>query len=427
MRAALGNDTVRHDEDFVRVFDGGQSMRHDERRAPLAEFGKGALNLHFGHIVERAGRLVENEHGRIFEECPSDGNALLLSAGEFDAPFADLGIVAVGQAHDVIVNICAFRGENHFRFRLIGRAVHDIVADTAREQEHVLRDHGDFAPKRFAGNVVDIDGNFSAVAEIETGQEVTNRRLSPAGGADERDRFALFYRKGNSFQYVRAVAFPISVAESHVVEYDVSVHIRFDGVFGLIFGGHIHELAKAAEARQSVLNLFKQRDERAERRQKHGNIENERGEIGAVYHAEIEQEPARDQSEKVEKIVKRRHAALKHSHRAVGIRPCFFESSVDDVEFLFFGIEGVIRLCNADAGDGGFYFGVDFRNFLSRFLERLVHAPPRLDREKEHKGNIHEHDERQPGINKTQHDEGAENGNAGIERGARVRRPRRDR
>lgn len=89
-------------------------MRHDERRAPLAEFGKGALNLHFGHIVERAGRLVENEHGRIFEECPSDGNALLLSAGEFDAPFADLGIVAVGQAHDVIVNICCVSRRESF-------------------------------------------------------------------------------------------------------------------------------------------------------------------------------------------------------------------------------------------------------------------------------------------------------------------------
>ena len=40
--------------------------------------------------------------------------------------------------------------------------------------------------------------------------------------------------------------------------------------------------------------------------------------------------------------------------------------------------------------------------------------PRALIAKKSMKG-IHEHDERQPGINKTQHDEGAENGNAGIE------------
>lgn len=138
------------------------------------------------------------------------------------------------------------------------------------------------SPQRFAGNVVDIrsaDGNAASVPEIETGQEMADRRLSAARGADERHGFPLFDGEGNAFQHRRVLPLSIFIAERHVVEDDIAVEVGFDGMFGLIFGGHIHQLAEALEARHAVLNLFKQRHQGAQRVQKHGDIENIRRKV----------------------------------------------------------------------------------------------------------------------------------------------------
>ena len=131
-------------------------MRHHQSRPALAQLRQRALDLHLRHIVERGSRFVENEHGRIFQKGARDGNTLFLSARQLDAPLAHFGIVTARQAHDVVVNVGALRGEDHFRLRFVGGAVHDIVAYASRKQKYVLRHHGDFVPQRSRGNVVDV-------------------------------------------------------------------------------------------------------------------------------------------------------------------------------------------------------------------------------------------------------------------------------
>src|ERR1700729_1169460 len=54
--------------------------------------------------------IVENEDARIANDGACDGAALLLSAGESDAAFADNGVVFVSEAFDVGVDICDFSG-----------------------------------------------------------------------------------------------------------------------------------------------------------------------------------------------------------------------------------------------------------------------------------------------------------------------------
>ena len=44
--------------------------------------------------IERRGRLVEDQDRRVLQDHPGDGDALALAAGELDAAFADMGVVA---------------------------------------------------------------------------------------------------------------------------------------------------------------------------------------------------------------------------------------------------------------------------------------------------------------------------------------------
>ena len=61
------------------------------------------LDLRLRHTVERARGLVQDQDGRILQENPRNGHALLLSAGQERAALADIGVEAVGHGHDIVI------------------------------------------------------------------------------------------------------------------------------------------------------------------------------------------------------------------------------------------------------------------------------------------------------------------------------------
>src|SRR5258706_345452 len=60
--------------------------------------------------VEVARRFVEDEELGLLEERASDGDALLLAAGEADAVLAERGLVALGEFLDGVVDFREFTG-----------------------------------------------------------------------------------------------------------------------------------------------------------------------------------------------------------------------------------------------------------------------------------------------------------------------------
>ena len=54
-------------------------------------------------VVERAGRLVEDQDARIGDQRAGDGDALALAARQAAAALADDGVVALGQLEDEVV------------------------------------------------------------------------------------------------------------------------------------------------------------------------------------------------------------------------------------------------------------------------------------------------------------------------------------
>ena len=85
----------------------------------------------------------------ITNDGAGDGAALFLTAGESDAAFADDGVVFVGEAFDVGVDVCDFGGCADLIDAVFGETEGDVAADGFAEEIGVLRDVADGAAKIF--------------------------------------------------------------------------------------------------------------------------------------------------------------------------------------------------------------------------------------------------------------------------------------
>ena len=103
MGALLGYPLLGKHNDLVCVADRGKAVRNGEHGAALSQPLERLLHEPFRFIVERAGGLVQNQDGRIFEEHPCDRDALFLPAGETHTAFPDKGIVAVRRGADEVM------------------------------------------------------------------------------------------------------------------------------------------------------------------------------------------------------------------------------------------------------------------------------------------------------------------------------------
>mgnify|MGYP005798216281 CR=1 FL=1 len=68
VRAALDDLPAVHNEDDVRLRDGGKAVRDDEARPAFHQLLDGFLNELFGERIDGARRLVQDEDGRV---CPN--------------------------------------------------------------------------------------------------------------------------------------------------------------------------------------------------------------------------------------------------------------------------------------------------------------------------------------------------------------------
>ena len=79
--------------------------------------------------VDGARRVVEDQDGRVDQQCARDGDALALAARERVAPLADHGVVALGELEDEVVGARRARRGLDLLVGGVGQAVGDVVAD----------------------------------------------------------------------------------------------------------------------------------------------------------------------------------------------------------------------------------------------------------------------------------------------------------
>ena len=82
--------------------------------------------------VERAGRLVEQQDGRVAEQRAGDGDALALAARQPHAARAEMGGEALRQRLDEGERRGRLGGRPHLVVGRVGPAVADVVGDRSR-------------------------------------------------------------------------------------------------------------------------------------------------------------------------------------------------------------------------------------------------------------------------------------------------------
>mmetsp|Transcript_67009 Transcript_67009/g.132815 ORF Transcript_67009/g.132815 Transcript_67009/m.132815 type:complete len:208 (-) Transcript_67009:1003-1626(-) len=132
VRAALRDATSLHDNDHIGRPDGREAVGHYDRRAIFHQPIDRLLDHMLALSVQSARRLVEEEHVRIDEQRPRDGDALLLTAGELHATLAHLGRVALREGAHKIVRIRSAR-------RLDDRVISDRTAAVCNVLPHRAR------------------------------------------------------------------------------------------------------------------------------------------------------------------------------------------------------------------------------------------------------------------------------------------------
>ncbi len=109
--AAGLDDLARLDhQDAVRVHDGGEPVRDHDGGAALAELGDRLLHVPLGFGIERGGRFIEQDDGRVLDQRARDGDALALAAGELGAVLADRRVVVAREGHDEVMRVRGARG-----------------------------------------------------------------------------------------------------------------------------------------------------------------------------------------------------------------------------------------------------------------------------------------------------------------------------
>ena len=141
---ALDDAPAGNDGNRVGVADRRQPVRDDDRRAALAERVERGLHGALRGGVERRGRLVKEEHARVFQHGARDRDPLLLAAAQLHAALAHGGVVPLRQRRDERVRVGGARGRLDVGARRAAGAAHrDVLKDRRHEERRLLRHEAD--------------------------------------------------------------------------------------------------------------------------------------------------------------------------------------------------------------------------------------------------------------------------------------------
>ncbi|MEZ5225297.1 MAG: hypothetical protein R2710_01090 [Acidimicrobiales bacterium] len=170
----------------------GREPVGDDDGGPLGEalFERSVDPLLDEH-VDGARRIIEHEDLRVHQERTGDGDALALAAGQGASPFADDGVVALGQGRDEVVRLGGLGGGDHVVSARRPDGRRRCCRQAHREQEGVVGNETDVRPQADLGqvsNVVAIDPHCTArlVDVVVAAEQSGHGRLARAGAADER-------------------------------------------------------------------------------------------------------------------------------------------------------------------------------------------------------------------------------------------------
>lgn len=102
MGSAFDDVAMIHDENQIRIQNGAQAVSDDKAGSVFHHIVNSGLQFLFEPGVDRAGRLVENENLRIFENRSGDGQKLLFPLREVVGVFSQPGLQTIRQSFNCL-------------------------------------------------------------------------------------------------------------------------------------------------------------------------------------------------------------------------------------------------------------------------------------------------------------------------------------
>ena len=176
---------VEHEDD-VGGEDRRQPVGDRDRRPARHQRRERGLHEPLAGGVERAGRLVEDEHPRVLEDHARDREPLLLPAGQPVAALADDRVVASREAEDALVDLRGARRRLDLGLGRVGLRVGEVLADGRVEQVGLLGDHPDRigeGAERDVAHVLPVEPHRAPRRVVQPRDQVRDRRLAGAARA----------------------------------------------------------------------------------------------------------------------------------------------------------------------------------------------------------------------------------------------------
>ena len=97
MRAEAVDAALVQNKDAVGVLHAGNTLGNDDLRRIRDLLAQGLANARVRRGIDRAGRIVEDEDLRLFQQGAGNAQALLLPAGDIGAALLDVGLIALAE------------------------------------------------------------------------------------------------------------------------------------------------------------------------------------------------------------------------------------------------------------------------------------------------------------------------------------------
>src|SRR5262249_23598109 len=143
VRTSFDDPAIAHHQDDIGIPDRREAVGNDKSRAADHEAVERVEYDGFRFRVGRRRRFVEDGERRVFQKCSRYCDPLPLSGRKLGAALTEFGLILVWKSHDEIVSICRFRGLNDFIHRGVKTSVKDVLSDSRRKEEWILKDDAD--------------------------------------------------------------------------------------------------------------------------------------------------------------------------------------------------------------------------------------------------------------------------------------------
>src|SRR6185437_6666640 len=291
--ANIGDNPIFQHHDAVGMAHGGKAVSDDNNGAAAHQVAQGGLHQGLRLAVQGGGGFIQNQDGSILEQGAGDGDALALAAGKAHAALPDHCLITLRQSLNKVVGQGGLSRLHHALMWNPGLAISDVVAHRVVEEHCFLGDDSDLGPQRRQGqlaHIVTVNQQLPSGYIEEAGNQVHQRALAGAAGADHRQHLPGVDRQVNVTQYVAGFAIG-TVGETDVLEADAIAEVR-QGTGSRLLQDRIllaHEIEYGSGSAQGLLEIVVEHGELAHRLVKFVNRDNKGDKNSACKHLRLDQ------------------------------------------------------------------------------------------------------------------------------------------